>query len=72
MEKAVRNIYSVATSQAQKLGYTDFSEGSPGDKKREKIVRALKQEGTAKSVDSSLATILQELVKSLEEYARLE
>lgn len=69
------NIYAVATTQAKKLGVTDFSEGSPGRKKREEIVRALKKTTPVSKADISkqnLAIVLQELIKSLDEYARME
>jgi len=40
--KAVDNPFAVATAQTQKMGYTDFTEGSAGDKKRKEIAEALK------------------------------
>ena len=40
--KAVRDPFAVATAQAQEQGYTDFSEGSEGDKKRDEIAEAIK------------------------------
>jgi len=33
--------FAIATSQAQKLGHSDFSEGSEGQKKRDEIAEAL-------------------------------
>jgi len=41
--KAVDNPYAVATSQAKKMGYKNFKEGSPGDKKKDKIAEAIKE-----------------------------
>ena len=40
---AVDNPFAVATAQAKKLGHSDFSEGSKGDKKRGEIAEALKK-----------------------------
>ena len=36
------NPFAIATSQAKKMGYDDFSEGSTGRKKRGKIAEAVK------------------------------
>ena len=41
--KAVENPFAVATAQAKKHGYDDFSEGSAGAKKRDEIAEALKE-----------------------------
>ena len=43
IKKQVRDIYAVATAQAQKLGYVDFSPGSPGETKRDDIAESLKE-----------------------------
>ena len=42
--KKIIEPFAVATSTAQKAGYTDFTRGSPGYKKREEILEALKKE----------------------------
>ena len=41
--KAMGNPFAVATAQAKKQGYEDFSEGSAGAKKRDEIAEALKE-----------------------------
>ena len=43
LAKAVDNPFAVATAQAKKMGYTDFSEGSAGEEKRGEIAEALKK-----------------------------
>ena len=43
------NIYAIATAAAKKAGYSDFDEGSDGEKKREEIVLALKRRGMKKA-----------------------
>ena len=40
---AVDNPFAVATAQAKKMGYSDFTEGSAGDKKRKEIAEAVKK-----------------------------
>ena len=63
IEKAeARNPFAVATAQAKDEGFSDFSEGSPGDKRRSEIAEAIK----AKSAD--LPQALAELFKSLQSY----
>ena len=37
------NPFAIGTSQAKKMGYEDFSEGSEGDEKRDEIVEAIKE-----------------------------
>jgi len=37
------NPFAIATAQAKKQGYEDFSEGSAGAKKRDEIAEALKE-----------------------------
>jgi len=39
----VDNPFAVATAQAKKMGYSDFTEGSAGDKKRKEIAEAVKK-----------------------------
>ena len=46
------NIYAIATATAKKAGYSDFDEGSEGEKKREEIVLALKRRGMKKADDT--------------------
>jgi len=41
--KAIDNPFAVATAQAKKLGYSDFSEGGAGKRKRSNIAEALKR-----------------------------
>lgn len=43
LEKGIDNPFAVATAQAKKMGYSDFTEGSGGDKKRDEIAEALKR-----------------------------
>lgn len=40
-QKQLRSKFAAATSQAKKMGYKDFSEGSPGRKKRDEIAEAI-------------------------------
>jgi len=42
-KKEVDNPFAVATSQAKKMGYSNFTEGSTGDKKRKDIAEAIKR-----------------------------
>lgn len=61
VEKAeARSPFAAATAQAQEEGFSDFSEGSPGRKRRSEIAEAIK----AKSADVGFA--LAELLKSLQ------
>jgi hypothetical protein len=46
---AADNIYAIATATAKKAGYSNFEEGSEGEKKREEIVLALKRRGMKKA-----------------------
>ena len=46
---AADNIYAIATATAKKAGYSNFEEGSDGEKKREEIVLALKRRGMKKA-----------------------
>jgi hypothetical protein len=39
--------FAVATAQAEKMGYHDFREGTPGRRKRDEIAEALEREGRA-------------------------
>ena len=41
--KAVSDAFAVATAQAKRSGHKDFSEGSPGEKKRDEIAEAIKR-----------------------------
>ena len=43
LKKEVENPFAVATSQAKKMGYSNFTEGSTGDKKRKNIAEAIKR-----------------------------
>ena len=43
LKKGIDNPFAVATAQAKKMGYSDFTEGSGGDKKRDEIAEALKR-----------------------------
>ena len=43
IEKQTINPFAVATAQAKKMGYEDFSEDSAGAKKRDKIAEAIKE-----------------------------
>jgi len=52
VKKQVRDPYAVATATAQRMGITDFSEGSEGRKKRDEIAEALRREKkVSKSID---------------------
>jgi len=63
VEKAeAREPFAVATQRAKDEGFSDFSEGSPGDKRRSEIAEGIK----AKSADVGFA--LAELLKSLQAY----
>jgi len=42
-QKTVENPFAVATAQAKEKGHEDFSEGSKGDKLKDKIAEALKR-----------------------------
>lgn len=42
-QKAVRNVFAIATAQAQEEGYTDFSEDSEGAERRDEIAEAIKR-----------------------------
>ena len=43
LKKEVDNPFAVATAQAKKMGYSNFTEGSEGNKKREEIAEAIKR-----------------------------
>lgn len=50
IEKQVINPFAVARTKAKEMGYSDFSEGSPGRKKASEIAEAIKEkEGIQKS-----------------------
>ena len=55
--------FAVATQRAKEEGFSDFSEGSPGRKRRSEIAEAIK----AKSADMGFA--LAELFNSLQDSA---
>lgn len=55
-----REPFAVATQRAKEEGFSDFSEGSPGRKRRDEIAEGIK----AKSADVGHA--LAELFKSLQ------
>ena len=42
-QKAVRNVFAIATTQAQEEGYTDFYDDSEGAKRRDEIAEAIKR-----------------------------
>lgn len=39
-----QNPFAIATAKAKEMGYSDFSEGSEGDKKRGEIAEAIKEQ----------------------------
>ena len=41
--EAVDSPFAVATAQAKKMGYKNFDEDSPGQKKRDEIAEAIKR-----------------------------
>ena len=43
LKKEIDNPFAVATAQAKKMGYSNFTEGSEGNKKREEIAEAIKR-----------------------------
>jgi len=43
VQKQVDNPFAVATAQAKKMGYKNFDDGSPGEKKRDEIAEAIKR-----------------------------
>ena len=43
MRKQVREPFAVATAGAKEQGFTDFSGGSKGDRKRDEIAEAIKE-----------------------------
>ena len=43
-KREVQEPFAVATWQAQQMGYSDFSEGSPGRAKRDEIAESLKKQ----------------------------
>ena len=45
------NPYAVATAQAKKMGYKNFKEGSPGEKKVDEIAEAIKKAGHNQSYE---------------------
>ena len=61
-KEEAREPFAVATAQAQEEGFSDFSEGSPGEKRRDEIAEGIK----AKSADVGFA--LSELLKTLEDH----
>ena len=62
--KAARDPFAVATTQAQKVGYSDFSEGSEGAAKRDEIAEAVKEGKTLIRRVMSLATGFRRVAKS--------
>ena len=51
LEKQVREPFAVATAICEKMGITDFSEGSPGRKKRDEIAEAIKEDMKSEDVE---------------------
>lgn len=43
VRKQIDNPFAVATAQAKKMGYKNFDEGGPGEKKRDEIAEAIKR-----------------------------
>ena len=43
VRKQIDNPFAVATAQAKKMGYKNFDDGSPGEKKRDEIAEAIKR-----------------------------
>ena len=50
-----QNPFAIATAKAKEMGYTDFSEGSEGYKKRGEIAEAIKEQKMAKQLKKSTA-----------------
>ena len=48
-----QNPFAIATAKAKEMGYTDFSEGSEGYKKRGEIAEAIKEQKMVKQMTSS-------------------
>lgn len=63
-KKEIRNWFAVATAQAKKEGYSDFSEGGAGRQRRREIAQAMKMEEQSKSADA-LSETLVEIYKGL-------
>ena len=51
LKAEVDNPYAVATAQAKKMGYKNFKEGSPGEKKVDEIAEAIKKAGHNQSYE---------------------
>lgn len=66
MEKQVKNVFAVATSQAQSEGHTDFSEGSAGKKRRGEIAEAIKRDVSKSQMGDALVGIYHSLAKLIE------
>jgi len=66
LDKEIEEPFAVATAQAQKLGYTDFSEGSPGAKKRSEIAEAIKVSKLLKGITKEdISKMVVEIVKQV-------
>ncbi len=66
LDKEVKEPFAVATAQAQKLGYTDFSEGSPGAKKRSEIAESIKVSKLLKGISAEdISKIGEEIIKQI-------
>ena len=46
-----QNPFAIATAKAKEMGYSDFSEGSEGNKKRGEIAEAIKEQKMKKQYD---------------------
>jgi len=51
--KKQQNPFAIATAKAKEMGYSDFSEGSKGRKKRSEIAEAIKEEKMIKSLSKT-------------------
>lgn len=60
VEKQIEEPFAVATEQAKKMGYSDFSEGSPGRTKRDEIAEALKREQKSNDNASKFLNYMEE------------
>jgi hypothetical protein len=58
MRKA-KNVFAIATARAKDQGFSDFTEGSAGDNKRDEIAESIKTQ------DKALLKSLSKLVEDL-------
>ena len=50
VEKQIKEPFAVATHVAERMGYSDFTRGSAGRKKRDEIAEELKRQQKAMNV----------------------